>query len=173
MFSARSSSSLRFAGLVMLAWTVFLSACAAPRQKQVAGVYVLDGSAVRDLATKTLDELDDPNQQLAMGMALTMLQSLNIRLHLEPNGTAFVTGIQPAPSGTWSVDGERVTTLMGTPGDDAGRMEAILTDGTLVVDAGGLEGLPFQLVFRRAPEQDAEPIAEPRDVVDPEDIQSE
>jgi hypothetical protein len=174
MIASRFSPVSRFAclaGLLIVALTC--SGCAAPRESAVAGVYDLDASAVRDLAADGIDDIEDPSQQMAMGMALSMLQSLTISLHLEPDGTAFVTGIQPAPSGTWSVDGDRVSALLGVPGDDADRAEAVLRDGTLVVPAGGGMELPFDLVFRKRPEIDPEPVVEPRDVVDPDDIQSE
>jgi len=174
MIASRFSPVSRFAclaGLLIVALTC--SGCAAPRESAVAGVYDLDASAVRDLAADGIDDIEDPSQQMAMGMALSMLQSLTISLHLEPDGTAFVTGIQPAPSGTWSVDGDRVSALLGVPGADAARAEAVLRAGTLVVPAGGGMELPFDLVFRKRPEIDPEPVVEPRDVVDPDDIQSE
>lgn len=131
---------------------VQLGGCAAPARSEVAGVYDLDSSAVLDQAADGIDAVEDPSEKLAMRMALTMLQSLKVSLHLEADGTAYVSGLQPQRTGSWSVSGGTVTAMLGTEGDDADRYTAKLRDGRLVIPTGGATELPFELVFERRPE---------------------
>lgn len=133
----------------MLLGALLVSGCGTPRERELAGLYVLNTSAVRDSAAEQIDDIEDPSQQMAMGMALTMLQSLNVFLHLEPDGTAYVTGIEPQQRGTWSAEGNRIVAMLGVEGDDRDRYEAVLREGWLVVPAGGASELPFELVFER------------------------
>jgi hypothetical protein len=134
---------------VLITLVVQVGGCAASARSEVAGVYDLDSSAVLELAAGGVDAVEDPGEKLAMGMALTMLQRLTVSLHLEEDGTAYVRGLEPERTGSWSVSGETVTALLGTEGDDADRYEATLRDGRLVVPAGGATELPFELVFER------------------------
>ena len=133
----------------MLLGALLVSGCGTPRERELAGLYVLNASAVRDSAAEQIDDIEDPSQQMAMGMALTMLQSLTISLHLEPDGTAYVTGIEPQQRGTWSAEGNRIVAMLGVEGDDRDRYEGTLREGWLVVPAGGASELPFELVFER------------------------
>lgn len=136
-------------GVVLLIGAMLDGGCSAPRERELAGLYVLNTSAVRDSAAEQIDAIEDPSQQMAMGMALSMLQSLTVCLHLEPDGTAYVTGIEPQQRGTWSADGNRIVAMLGVEGDDRDRYEAVLREGWLVVPAGGASELPFELVFER------------------------
>lgn len=133
----------------MLLGALLVSGCGTPRERELAGLYVLNASAVRDSAAEQIDDIEDPSQQMAMGMALSMLQSLNVFLHLEPDGTAYVTGIEPQQRGTWSAEGNRIVAMLGVEGDDRDRYEGTLREGWLVVPAGGASELPFELVFER------------------------
>ena len=110
-------------GVALLVGAMLAGGCGTPRERELAGLYVLNTSAVRDSAAEQIDDIEDPSQQMAMGMALTMLQSLNVFLHLEPDGTAYVTGIEPQQRGTWSArrataswrcSASRATTGIGT-----------------------------------------------------------
>jgi hypothetical protein len=133
----------------MLLGALLVSGCGTPRERELAGLYVLNASAVRDSAAEQIDDIEDPSQQMAMGMALSMLQSLTISLHLESDGTAYVTGIEPQQRGTWSAEGNRIVAMLGVEGDDRDRYEGTLREGWLVVPAGGASELPFELVFER------------------------
>ncbi len=135
--------------LVLSVLPSLLGGCAASERSEVAGVYDLDSAAVLALASGSIDAVEDPSEKLAMGMALSMLQSLKVSLHLEEDGTAAVRGLEPVRSGSWSVSGETVTAMLGTEGDDADRYQAEWRDGRLVVPAGGAMELPFELVFER------------------------
>ena len=140
---------VRVLGIAMLPLLVFATACGASNDVDVAGVYVLDSEAVRDRALDLVDEIEDPNEKLAMGMVLTMMQSLTVVLHLEPDGTAFVSGVEPRRTGTWSATGNTVVAFMSSGDDEPDRYEATLDDPLLVVAPGGGFELPFELVFER------------------------
>ena len=136
-------------GVALLVGAMLAGGCGTPRERELAGLYVLNASAVRDSAAEQIDDIEDPSQQMAMGMALSMLQSLTISLHLESDGTAYVTGIEPQQRGTWSAEGNRIVAMLGVEGDDRDRYEGTLREGWLVVPAGGASELPFELVFER------------------------
>lgn len=116
-----------------------------------AGVYDMDRTAIRQAMQDEIDQMSDGPDKMGMNMAMGMIDSMEMTLTLNADGSAAMNmsmmGQTEEGSGTWELDGESISITVAPEGEEPETINGTLENGRLTLIPPEDEEAPFDMIF--------------------------
>jgi hypothetical protein len=130
-------------------------------QADIAGIYTLDKTGIKDAMQKQLEEEGHPEAERGASLFGAMIENVIMRLTLNEDGTAIMyvkdLASETTGTGTWTLGANATITIsVAAPGAPTETTVGDVKKNTITMRAkeNDQDNMPFDLVFRRETEAD-------------------